>query len=147
MHIVSKSLADTEQAAKQFIESLEMLPQKDHAIICCLYGDLGSGKTTFTQALARQLGIEETITSPTFVIQKRYRLPKPFGKIKTLIHIDAYRLENSRELAVLGWQKDLADPSHLIMLEWPERVADILPEDALKLSFEFVDEQTRIIEF
>jgi tRNA threonylcarbamoyladenosine biosynthesis protein TsaE len=107
-----------------------------------LYGNLGSGKTTFTQALARELGVKENVTSPTFVIQKRYKLSG--GEIKTLVHIDAYRLNSAEELKVIGWDELLKEENTLIVIEWPERVEGIMPEHTA-LNFSLVDDKTRKI--
>jgi tRNA threonylcarbamoyladenosine biosynthesis protein TsaE len=142
MVITSKNLNQTGMAAEQF---LDILTKKDFSIVS-LHGDLGSGKTTFTQAVAEALSIEEKVTSPTFVIQKRYKLPKAIGRFEQLIHIDAYRLDKASELEVLGWKEIVSDPANLIMLEWPERVAEIIPPNALRLNFTFIDEETRQIE-
>ena len=121
------------------------LTVQDHARLICLSGDLGAGKTAFVKSIAKALGITEHITSPTFVIQKTYE--PTHGDWKHLVHIDAYRLELADELAKLDWQKTLSDKGNLIMLEWPERVADVLPEDATTLNFKFVDDTTREITF
>ncbi len=117
----------------------------DAATIVALSGELGAGKTTFTQTLARHFGIEETVTSPTFVIQKAYDTKS--GPFKRLIHIDAYRLKEARELEVLGWKEIASDPDNLIVIEWPERVAALIPESALRIALEFVDEETRNISY
>lgn len=138
----STCLSETSALAEQFIKSLT--PQAT-ATIVALHGDLGAGKTTFTQAVAKTLGVTETVTSPTFVIEKLYSLSHP--DFKKLIHIDAYRLESGKELLHLGWKEIAADPKNLIFIEWPERVADILPNDMKKIEFTFVDDTTREIYF
>jgi tRNA threonylcarbamoyladenosine biosynthesis protein TsaE len=121
------------------------------ATIVGLYGDLGSGKTTFAQAAAKALGIKEGVTSPTFVIEKIYKIEqeKVTNKKTTpfthLIHIDAYRLDASDELIRLGWREISANPANLILIEWPERVADIMPADHRRLKFTFINEKTREI--
>ncbi|MDO8604499.1 MAG: tRNA (adenosine(37)-N6)-threonylcarbamoyltransferase complex ATPase subunit type 1 TsaE, partial [bacterium] len=107
--------------------------------------NLGSGKTTFVQCLAEALGVREHITSPTFVIMKSYKLTA--NSYKFLVHIDAYRLKNGEELRKLGFEELLHDPTNLILVEWADRVADILPTDCNKLTFEFVDEKTRKVTF
>jgi tRNA threonylcarbamoyladenosine biosynthesis protein TsaE len=138
----SHSLDDTKKIAETFLKNLK--PQQTATLIG-LYGDLGSGKTTFTQAAAKLLGVTETVTSPTFVIEKIYKLSHQH--FTHLIHIDAYRLESGKELMSLGWQEIIRDPKNLIFLEWPEKVADILPETIQKIEFLFVDETTRRILF
>ncbi|MEK7606468.1 MAG: tRNA (adenosine(37)-N6)-threonylcarbamoyltransferase complex ATPase subunit type 1 TsaE [Patescibacteria group bacterium] len=134
------SLPVMDQFAKDFL--LRISPT-DTARVICLQGDLGAGKTAFVKSIAKAFGISEHITSPTFVIQKTYE-PRE-GDWKRLVHIDAYRLESSDELAKLDWDKTLAVKGSLVMLEWPEKVADIIPEDATTLSFMFVDDTTREI--
>ena len=143
MKIISKSLAETEKFAQEFVAKLT--PKKDEATLVALSGELGSGKTTFVQFVARTLGVKENITSPTFVLIKSYQFTK--GDFKILYHIDAYRLENGKELAKLGFEEIVADPKNLIFLEWPENVAEVLPADYLAIKFSFVDERTRAIEY
>ena len=120
---------------------------KKKATVVGLYGDLGSGKTAFTQAVAKVLGIKTTVTSPTFVIEKIYKINyKQSTGFTHFIHIDAYRLGKSDELVRLGWNEIITDPSNLIFIEWPERVVDSMPIDHIKLKFTFIDETTREIE-
>lgn len=142
MKFVSKNIKDTEKLAEDFLTYIHPANQ---AVIMGLYGDLGSGKTTFTQCVAKILGVKETVTSPTFVIEKIYKLEdKNFSH---LIHIDAYRLESGKELETLGWKEISEDPKNLIFIEWPERVSEILPENIQKIYFKFVDESTREVEW
>lgn len=142
MKIISKSLAETEKFAAEFVRKLA--PKKDEATLIVLSGELGSGKTTFVQCAARALGVKETITSPTFVLIKSYSLPATSYQL--LFHIDAYRLESGEELAKLGFEEIVANPQNLIFLEWPENVAEVLPSDILKIGFKFLDETTREIQ-
>lgn len=139
---VSHNLAETATFAEAFArDRLSRLGER--ATILALYGDLGSGKTAFTQALAKTLGVAETVSSPTFVIQKRYQTTHLL--FRTLIHIDAYRLRDGAELLHLRWEDIVRDPSCLIVIEWPERVADILPESTIKMCFKFLTENEREI--
>jgi tRNA threonylcarbamoyladenosine biosynthesis protein TsaE len=138
----STSLTQTEQIANDFVATLA---PRTSATIVALHGDLGAGKTTFTQSVAKALGVTETVTSPTFVIEKIYKLDhKNFSH---LIHIDAYRLESGKELETLGWNEIAEDPKNVIFIEWPEKVADILPENIKHIYFTHVDEGTREILF
>lgn len=118
--------------AAQFVS--ELTPRRDSATLVALSGELGAGKTTFVQAAAKALGVEEDVLSPTFVIEKIY--PLKDQKFERLIHIDAYRLESSDELAALGFLELLKDQKTLILLEWPERAAELLPADAVKVRFD-----------
>lgn len=145
------SIPELETYAKGVLESLSGLPHEG-AVVLALAGDLGAGKTAFVKAVAKELGITEHITSPTFVIMKTYDLlvegnkatRQQFG-FKSLTHIDAYRLESAHELEVLGWKELLADPDALIAVEWPEKVPGTIPQNAHHFVFEHVDETTRKI--
>ena len=134
-------MAETEKFAQDFVAKL--IPKKDEATLVALSGELGSGKTTFVQCVARTLGVQENITSPTFVIMKKFSI---FNfQFSNLYHLDAYRLERGEELAKLGLEEIVAEPRNLIFLEWPENVKNVLPKDIPKISFEFIDENTRKI--
>ena len=139
MQMRSTSGDELQAAAGSFIATLVPGPQ---AIVITLSGELGAGKTTFAQGIARALGVTETVTSPTFVIEKIYTLEGQ--RWDRLIHIDAYRLNSSHELEVLGWKETIAEPKNLIVLEWPERVADIIPPATQVLRFD-IDGDARII--
>ncbi len=115
----------------------------DRATVVGLSGDLGSGKTAFTKALAASLGVVDIVSSPTFVIEKRYRIPD--GAWDSLVHIDAYRLEDGGDLERLRWAETIAGRGNLVLLEWPEIVSSAIPPDTPIIGFEFVDEHTRDI--
>ena len=140
MKIASKSLEETRRAADEFLATLA--PGRA-ATVVALEGDLGAGKTAFTQEAGKILGITENMHSPTFVIEKIYDID--FNNFRRLIHIDAYRIEEEKELINLGWEEITADPANLIFIEWPERVPGLIPADAKKISLEFIDEATRHI--
>ncbi len=147
MQTNTHNLVEFQKAAADFARGLR--PVQGHATVVGLYGDLGAGKTTFVQAAAKALGVSETVNSPTFLIVKSYKLPArrlAGGKVesfKTLVHIDAYRLKHSYELRKLHFVELLADPKNLILIEWADKVADLLPKDHIKLHFEFIDDTTR----
>lgn len=126
--------------AEQFTKNTDA--RTDHAVLVTLSGDLGAGKTTFTQMVARALGVDEDVTSPTFVIEKIYQLTGQ--KFDRLIHIDAYRLESPHELEALEFKELLEDRKNLILLEWPERVAELLPADAIEIRFDITGEERTI---
>jgi len=140
--------------SKDFLESLmnSMTTSnsfdKNKATMISLYGDLGAGKTTFVQGLAKCLGIEKRVISPTFVIERRYEIDtikNPHFPWKKLIHIDAYRINDPKEMSTLDWEVNLMDPLNLILIEWPERVADILPKNSFKIEFTHTGEDNREI--
>ncbi len=155
MEEVSKSLAETEQIAIECLGRLAKVKRQDGgATVVGLVGDLGAGKTTFTQAAALALGIQARVTSPTFVIMKSYQIScqgspltqgqgDPFYPWKRLIHIDCYRLDGPKDLLRLGWKEIMADPKNLILIEWPERVGDLIFSPTLKISFEVAAEDSR----
>lgn len=136
-------IENIDEIAGRVLQSVKKSP--DYATVIALSGELGAGKTTLTQALGRILGVEENMISPTFVIMKRYKLSASNWNL--MIHIDAYRLKDERELEILGWQEMIENPDNLILIEWPERVPNIIPEYAYNISLGHVDEKTRSIDF
>lgn len=140
----SHSLEDTAKIASLFVDYLKSSPRHN---VFGFSGDLGSGKTTFTQCVARLLGVSVNVTSPTFVIEKIYPINVPGIPFSKLVHVDAYRIENASELNALGWDYTVRDLSNLILVEWPERVIEALPPEAPIIRFSFVSEGVRTIEF
>jgi len=134
--IISHSLDETVKIAGEWLkEASTKYLNTEKALVVGLSGHLGAGKTAFVKAVARALGIEESVTSPTFVIMKMYEIggvESGEGKIakvdgqpiqwKKLVHIDIYRLEKKEELVALKLEEIIADKDNLIMIEWPENV-------------------------
>jgi len=120
---------------------LAKLPVKNTATILALSGELGAGKTTFVQTLGKALGITETMQSPTYVLMRKYQILQGetlYNKVSpwnTLVHIDAYRLENPEEFAALRPEQFLQDQKTLVVVEWPEKVAGALPPADLTVNF------------
>lgn len=133
------TLDDTKQLAQDIITAL---PATEKAVVIALHGDLGAGKTTFTQQLAAILGVTETVTSPTFVIMKAYQTTHE--RFERLRHLDAYRIESAEELLLLGWSDWCAEPRTIICIEWAERVASLLPADTIHLTFATVGDVRQI---
>lgn len=104
-----------------------------------LIGDVGAGKTTFTKGLALGLGVLETVQSPTFTISRVYE-----GDNLTLSHYDFYRL-NDYGIMKMELAENLSDPQNITVVEWAGELADILPEKHLKLIFESVSEDKRLV--
>jgi len=143
-----KTLAELEEEAGRFVGTLA--PGETEAMLVTLSGELGAGKTAFTKAVAHALGVEEVITSPTFVLEKIYLLPPNKGSLTSfirLIHIDAYRLEKGADLTALGFDELLQDAGNLILLEWPEKVADALPVPAVQISLVANPDGSRILSY
>lgn len=132
MEKIVTTLAEFEAGAAHFAR--ELAPRGLGATLVTLSGELGVGKTTFTQVVAKSLGVTERVTSPTFVLEKIYSLPEsaPFAR---LIHIDVYRLASGEELAPLGFYELMQDTNNLILLEWPEKVQEALPAPTHHISF------------
>ncbi len=114
-------------------EKAEALARILPARVYALTGNLGAGKTTFAQFFLRALGVSGPITSPTFVIIKNYKLQTK--NYKLVYHIDCYRLNNSEELLALGFAEIIADPEALVLIEWADKIKNLIPHDALWLDF------------
>ena len=140
-------ISEIQKTAEELLQRLvtERVKQLENkrATVVALSGDLGAGKTTLTQSIAKHLGILETVASPTFVIMKSYPIGK--GEYRQLIHIDAYRLNSTDELLKLGWESLLTDPTNLIIVEWPERVPEAFPVDVHRVTLTHVDDELRSI--
>jgi len=107
--------------------------------IVALYGDLGSGKTTFVQGLVKGFGIRDTVRSPTFVFIRFY------GKKLKIVHIDLYRINSLDELEDLGLEEFWGGKDTICLIEWPERMENALPKGALKIGFSYISESERRI--
>lgn len=115
--------------------------------IFALYGDLGSGKTTFTRHFAKALGVERNITSPTFVIMKQYKLPKTVNNIENIAHIDCYRFNSEDDAEAIGLLELIGKQDTILLIEWPEKIESLLLKQIKKLKFSYIDENTRKIEY
>ena len=123
------------QETKTLAHSIALLLNEGSVI--ALSGDLGAGKTTFTQGLAKGLEIQKMVSSPTFTIMKMYN-----GRLK-LTHIDAYRLEGLHQ--DLGFE-ELIGTQGVCVIEWPEYIKELLPQDYLEITLTRLDEDDRLIE-
>lgn len=132
--------------AKKILEKVSFLASS-RADVVTLSGDLGAGKTTLSQSIARELGVVENVISPTFVIMKSYEINNKNYKWKNLIHIDAYRLADSSELKKLGWDKILSDQNNLILIEWSELVPECIPDGGVcRVNLKHISEEERELE-
>lgn len=140
LRIVTKSFKETKKVGELLAQ--EIIKSKKASIIG-LEGELGSGKTTFIQGMARGLKIRERITSPTFVIFKKFKLGLvPY--LKYFYHIDCYRLNSVQDLLDLGFKEIISQPN-LVVIEWAEKVKKILPKDTFWIKFEYLDKNKREI--
>ncbi len=140
---ILETLEALEAEARSF--AAELMPHTEHATLVTLSGDLGAGKTTFTQSVAREFGVSEHVTSPTFVLAKSYTLPG--GAFKKLVHIDAYRLTEGKDLIPLAFDEVMSDVDTLVLLEWPEIVTDALPVADVAISLSVLDDNSRSISY
>lgn len=119
---------DVGTVADAIIAHIAQQGTEQRAAVIGLSGDLGAGKTTLVQAIAARLGVTEQVVSPTFVIAKYYKIHSDSVVQKTLIHIDAYRITDVDELHAIDWQGICADANNLIVVEWPENIAPVMPK-------------------
>ena len=176
LEIITKNSRQTQKVAGLLARHLSFkcasrVAHLRKAIILALQGDLGAGKTTFIQGFARGLGIKEKILSPTFVILKRFNIPRlslrggqrptkqsqkrllrsarndSVSEIwpKYLYHLDCYRIDSPQEIIDLGFKEIAANPQNIVIIEWAERIKKILPKYATWLKFEWIDKNKRTI--
>jgi len=137
---VSNSSEETEAIGKRIAQET-----KPPAFLA-LYGDLGSGKTTFIKGFARGLGIKGRIISPTFIIMRSYSL-KPGGtrNDKHFFHIDLYRIKKAEDLEGLGMREIIKNKNNIIAVEWAEKMQELLPKKRTDIYFEYQDNDSRKI--
>lgn len=137
-HVTTKSAEETRALGKRLAG--EIIP----GILLCLVGDLGAGKTTLVQGLLEGLGAERPFVSPTFVIMKQYDLAAGLlsGRIQRVYHADAYRVQE-KDFIEIGFAEWCADRDGLVILEWPERIAAILPEKRINITITALSETER----
>jgi tRNA threonylcarbamoyladenosine biosynthesis protein TsaE len=134
MNTVTNSEQETIELAIEFASTLLAND------VVLLEGELGAGKTCFVRGLCEGLGGDPTqVNSPTFVIMQEYLVDAGIR----LIHIDAYRLSGEDDLESIGWDELLRDPHAIIAIEWPSKIADALPDHAIQVFIEHVQEHKR----
>lgn len=149
MEVVTKSAKETQKLGEKIGRDL-----KKGAVVA-LYGELGSGKTTFIQGLARGLGIKRRVISPTFVFIRQYLItnhPRPRLRLAeggqspiTFYHVDLYRVEKYKDTKGLGLEEIFADKNAVVAIEWAEKIKKILPKKRIDVYFEYVSENKRKI--
>jgi tRNA threonylcarbamoyladenosine biosynthesis protein TsaE len=136
---ITENAAETQEFGRElghsYLKNLEEGEQFAPRVLC-LYGPLGSGKTTFIQGFAKGVGIRSRLLSPTFIIVRRYRVPK---FISFLFHIDLYRVKEKSSLFGLGISEILFDDHSISLIEWAERLNDLLPERRLDVYCELLE--------
>jgi tRNA threonylcarbamoyladenosine biosynthesis protein TsaE len=137
MEFITKSDQETKNLALNLTKNLkggEML---------ALYGELGSGKTTFVQGLAKGLGIKRRVISPTFLIVRTYSIEHKEAKF--FFHIDLYRIEKGEDIKSLGILELLNNPENIVAIEWADRMDNLLPKRRIDIYFEVGDNNKRQI--
>ena len=122
--IIIPSLEQIGQAAKEFVEHI------GENRLFAFYGNMGAGKTTFIKAICEEIGVRDAVTSPTFAIVNEYS-----SNIGPVYHFDFYRIKNQGEVIDLGFE-DYAYSGNLCLMEWPELIEDLLPEETISVKIE-----------
>ena len=137
MEIKIDSLDNIKEAAKQFVAAI------DQNTVFAFYGKMGAGKTTFTKAVCEELGVTDTVASPTFAIVNEYRSDTT-GEL--IYHFDFYRIKKLDEVYDMGYE-DYFYSGALCFIEWPELIEELLPEDAVKVTIVENEEGSRTVSF
>lgn len=138
---ITQSARETEEVGRSLAVSLKSRGERNvGSTVVCLYGELGSGKTTFVQGFAQSLGIAARLPSPTFIIVRRYK----FRSDSFFYHIDLYRMIEE-DIGVLGLTDILTDPSAYIAVEWAEKLGALLPSRRTEIQFTYVKDGSRKI--
>ncbi len=129
----SSSSTGTKRFGRELAKKILKSGRSKKAVIVALSGELGAGKTTFTQGFGAGLGIRSKIQSPTFILMRNTKLSQlSNSKFVNFVHIDAYRAD-AKDFLKLGFRKIAADPKNIILIEWAERLKKILPKSAIWL--------------
>lgn len=152
MEIKIHDIDNIQQAARQFIEGIKNIlePTSNIPKVIAFYGKMGAGKTTFIKALCEELGVEDVITSPTFAIVNEYEVNENYSRytlhtsLKTIYHFDFYRIKKIEEVYDMGYE-DYFYSGNLCLIEWPELIEDLLPEEALCVTIEEQSDGSRLI--
>ena len=135
MEIKIQDLEHINEAAREFVSLI------GDSTVFAFYGKMGAGKTTFIKAICEELGVEDVITSPTFAIVNEYT-----AKEGPIYHFDFYRIKKLEEVYDMGFE-DYFYSGALCLIEWPELIEEVLPEDAVKVSIKEKEDGSRAILF
>lgn len=135
MQIIVHNLEDLSRAAREFLDMTK------GSTLIAFFAPMGAGKTTFTTAICKELGVkEDAISSPTFAIVNEYRA----GNGEPVFHFDFYRITKEAEALDIGLY-DYLDSGYLCLMEWPENIEALLPEETLKVSISVQPDGSRLI--
>ncbi|MBI4090536.1 MAG: tRNA (adenosine(37)-N6)-threonylcarbamoyltransferase complex ATPase subunit type 1 TsaE [Candidatus Komeilibacteria bacterium] len=132
------SPAETEELARKLASDLRA------GTVIALEGELGAGKTVFVKGIAKALGITTVVQSPTFVLMKVYEVQH--HAVRRLVHVDCYRLDGSSDLRAVGLEEYLHDSTSVVVIEWADKVPELVPHDATRVRIRSVDEHERTVE-
>jgi len=139
--VTIKDLSHIREAAAEFIGKAGIAGGKNR--IFAFYGSMGAGKTTFITALCAELGVDDVVNSPTFTIVNEYRTRTGLS----VFHFDFYRIETLREVYDMGFEEYMYESDGLCLMEWPEKIGGLLPEEAVKVSVSELENGTREIKW
>jgi tRNA threonylcarbamoyladenosine biosynthesis protein TsaE len=135
--VVIKNTEDLDRAAAEFIGKIG-----DNRILA-FYGSMGAGKTTFITALCKALGVKDVVNSPTFTIVNEYRTSTG----RSVYHFDFYRLNKISEAQDIGFEEYLYETDGLCVIEWPEVVEELLPDETLRIHITVNPDESRTLSF
>ncbi|MDD5547909.1 MAG: tRNA (adenosine(37)-N6)-threonylcarbamoyltransferase complex ATPase subunit type 1 TsaE [Candidatus Pacebacteria bacterium] len=135
--MLSKSKIQTQKLAAGLAKKLLKMKSRKAKVVA-LFGELGAGKTTFTQGFANALGVESRVASPTFIIFRKHEVGECdlHSHMKHIFHFDLYRIQKTSEILKLGFKKIINDPNNIVLIEWPEKIKGILPKNTIWVHFE-----------
>jgi len=147
--MLTKSKAQTQKIAIRLAKNIIANRHEPSrmAVVIALIGDLGSGKTVFTQGFIRSLGIKTHAPSPTFLIYRKYKIfsdqrpttndqRQPKNEFKNVFHFDLYRIQKPKEIIDLDFKKIIKNPENIVLIEWPKAIMKYLPKDTICVEFE-----------
>jgi len=148
--MTSSSAKETKELGRRLAKQILKKPSQTGAAVLALTGCLGSGKTSFLQGFSQGLKVKQPITSPTFVIVKKYQLSniapqRETNNYRQFYHIDCYRINTPEEILKLSFQEIINSPKNIVAVEWAEKIKGILPKNTLWLRFVFQDKNKREI--
>lgn len=135
MEYLSENLKETQEIGKNLAEEF------GKRRIFTIKGDLGAGKTTLVQGFAKGLGVSKRINSPTFILMNKY----PLKKNKFLYHLDLYRINKKKELESLDIKEVINNKNNIVIIEWPEKIKNLLPQDTIYIEMKVLQENKRKI--
>lgn len=135
MEIRIKDLEDIKEAARRFVDNM------NGRTVFAFYGKMGAGKTTLIKAICENIGVEDVVTSPTFAIVNEYSLAKSSQQV---FHFDFYRIQKIEEVFDMGYE-DYFYSGAICLIEWPELIGKLLPDDAVKVGIEVLSDGSRIV--